>query len=64
MNELIQKCCDIMTAVHTDMRIVQKCHEDDIRGWKAAAARARKNSLALEKLFKQFRKDSCAEASK
>lgn len=30
------------------------------KGNKAAAARARKNTLELEKLFKQFRKDSLA----
>lgn len=33
-------------------------------GWKAAAARARKQSFALEKLLKEFRKVSCAEANK
>ena len=33
------------------------------RGWKAAAARARKKSFELEKLMKEFRKASCAEAN-
>ena len=33
------------------------------RGWKAAAARARKESFVLEKLLKEFRKVSCAEAN-
>lgn len=31
------------------------------RGWKAAAARARKETFVLEKLLKEFRKVSCAE---
>ena len=34
--------------------------EDDNHGCKAAAARIRKNSLTLAKLFKEFRKESCA----
>lgn len=34
--------------------------DDDKHGCKAAAARIRKNSLALAKLFKEFRKESCA----
>lgn len=34
------------------------------KGNKAAAARARKNTLELEKLFKQFRKVSIEEAKK
>lgn len=35
------------------------------RGWKAAAAaRARKETFVLEKLLKEFRKASCAEANK
>ena len=33
------------------------------RGWKAAAARARKESFVLEKLLKEFRKVSCAEVN-
>ena len=33
------------------------------RGWKAAAARARKETFVLEKLLKDFRKVSCAEAN-
>ena len=33
------------------------------RGWKAAAARARKKSFEVEKLMKEFRKASCAEAN-
>lgn len=33
------------------------------RGWKAAAARARKKSFELEKLMKEFRKESCAAAN-
>ena len=33
------------------------------RGWKAAAARARKETFVLEKLLKEFRKVSCAEAN-
>lgn len=34
------------------------------KGNKAAAARARKNTLELERLFKQFRKVSIEEAKK
>ena len=34
--------------------------DGDKHGCKAAAARIRKNSLALAKLFKEFRKESCA----
>ena len=33
--------------------------DDDKHDCKAAAARIRKNSLALAKLFKEFRKESC-----
>jgi len=33
------------------------------KGWKAAAARARKESFVLEKLLKEFRKVSCAKAN-
>ena len=33
--------------------------DGDKHGCKAAAARIRKNSLTLAKLFKEFRKESC-----
>ena len=40
-------------------KVREKAH-----GWKASAARMRKESLELEKLLKQFRKVSVYEANK
>lgn len=51
MNELIQNIKDEMIAFATNLECFEK-------GNKAAGCRARKSSLKLTELFKQFRKES------
>ncbi|MBS7320559.1 MAG: histone H1 [Myroides sp.] len=57
MNELIEKINASFEALKTDAALQQE------NGNKAAGTRARKSSLELEKLLKEFRKASL-EASK
>lgn len=47
---------NLLVAINEDLAKL----DDDKHGCKAAAARIRKNSLVLAKLFKEFRKESCA----
>lgn len=54
MKETIVKINEVVAALHVDLA---KASE----GNKAAAARARKATLELEKLGKEFRKQSIAE---
>lgn len=54
MIELYENIRAKMLQLATDMRL----NAED--GNKAAGARARKNTLELEKLFKQYRKESVA----
>lgn len=56
MNELVL----IVTAIQSKINEFSANADQNLNGNKAAAARARKNTLELEKLFKQFRKDSLA----
>ena len=49
--------------VYGDFLIEMSVAKGQEFGWKAAAARARKHSLELEKLLKQFRKDSVRAAN-
>jgi hypothetical protein len=49
---------EIMTYMQRQLYKVR----DRERGWKAAAARVRKESLQLEKFLKEFRKVSVQEA--
>lgn len=58
MKELIEKINTEFEAFNTDAAL-----QSD-NGNKAAGTRARKGSLALEKLLKEFRKTSIAEAKK
>lgn len=53
MEELVKK------IMETEL-VLNKNIEDNLNGNKAAGARARKNTLELDKLFKQFRKESVA----
>ncbi|WP_300725494.1 histone H1 [uncultured Bacteroides sp.] len=57
MNELIEKVKELSTALLTDAEL------QATKGNKAAGTRARKASLELEKVLKEFRKVSL-EASK
>jgi hypothetical protein len=57
MNELIEKINTSFEALKTDAELQAE------KGNKAAGTRARKSSLELEKLLKEFRKASL-EASK
>lgn len=59
----MQKTIDKMYAEWAKLEYELKDARKE-KGWKAAAARARKQSFALEKLLKEFRKVSCAEANK
>ena len=58
MNELIEKIKEAYTAMIEDAALQAE------KGNKAAGIRARKSSLELEKLFKEFRKASLEEAKK
>ena len=51
MEELVKKIMETELALNKNM-------EDNLNGNKAAGVRARKATLALEKLFKEFRKES------
>ena len=51
MEELVKKIMETELVLNKNM-------EDNLNGNKAAGVRARKATLALEKLFKQFRKES------
>lgn len=51
MEELVKKIMEIELVLNKNM-------EDNLNGNKAAGVRARKATLALEKLFKEFRKES------
>ena len=57
MNELVEK---ITAGIET----FQKESQSHLGGTKAAGARARKATLELEKLFKEYRKVSIEEAKK
>lgn len=57
MKELIEA----IKALHDDLNTNM---ESSLNGNKAAGARARKNTLALERLYKQFRKESIEAAKK
>lgn len=54
MKELVAKINEIVAAFQADAQSQVE------KGNKAAGARARKASLELEKLFKEFRKESIA----
>ena len=58
MNELIEKIKEAYTAMIEDAALQAE------KGNKAAGIRARKSSLELEKLLKEFRKVSLEEAKK
>ena len=58
MNELIEKIKEAYTAMIEDSALQAE------KGNKAAGIRARKSSLELEKLLKEFRKASLEEAKK
>ena len=51
MEELVKKIMETGLVLNKNM-------EDNLNGNKAAGVRARKATLALEKLFKEFRKES------
>ncbi len=57
MNELLQKIQEAFDAFAKDAKLQEK------NGNKAAGTRARKTSLSIEKMMKEFRKTSL-EASK
>ena len=62
----MQECItDIIKCLYqSDFRgNLEKCARKDY-GWKSAALRARKTTLALERHLKRFRALSCAEAQK
>lgn len=54
MKELVAKINEVVAAFQADAQSQVE------KGNKAAGARARKASLELEKLFKEFRKESIA----
>ena len=58
MNEIIGKIKEMSTVFFSDAELQQ------IKGNKAAGTRARKTSLELEKLLKEFRKISLEESKK
>ena len=51
MEELVKKIMETELVLNKNM-------EDNLNGNKTAGVRARKATLALEKLFKEFRKES------
>ena len=60
MKELVAQIRGKMAEVDKDLVISgEKGH-----GWKAAALRARKGGLELERMFKQFRQASVQEAKR
>ena len=58
MNELIEKICAEFETFKTESESLTQ------KGVKAAGARARKSTLELEKLLKEFRKVSIEESKK
>ena len=58
MNEILTKIQEIFTAFNVDAAL--QCE----KGNKAAGTRARKASLDIEKLMKEFRKISLEESKK
>ena len=58
MNELVAKIKELRNAFFMDAQLQTE------KGNKAAGTRARKASLELEKLLKEFRKASLEEAKK
>ncbi len=58
MNELIEKIKELSAALLTDAEL------QAVKGNKAAGTRARKASLDLEKVLKEFRKKSLEESKK
>ena len=60
MEKVIANINELMQSFQADKPIVSS----KVYGWKSAALRMRKDSLKLEKLFKEFRKLSVAEANK
>ncbi len=58
MNELIEKIKELSAALLTDAEL------QATKGNKAAGTRARKASLDLEKVLKEFRKKSLEESKK
>ena len=58
MNELIEKIKEAYTAMIEDAALQAE------KGNKAAGIRARKSSIELEKLLKEFRKATLEEAKK
>ena len=58
MNELVAKIKELSNALFMDAELQTE------KGNKAAGTRARKASLELEKLLKEFRKASLEEAKK
>lgn len=60
MEKVIAEINGLMQAFQSNKPIVSS----KAYGWKSAALRMRKDSLKLEKLFKEFRKLSVAEANK
>jgi hypothetical protein len=57
MKELVEK-------INAEIETFKKETEANLSGTKAAGARARKSSLELEKLFKEYRKVSIEEGKK
>lgn len=58
MNELIEKIQELSAALVADAALQAE------KGNKAAGTRARKSSLELEKVLKEFRKTSLEESKK
>lgn len=57
MKELIEK-------INAEIAELQKDFTGNLKGSKAAGVRARKHTLALEKMFKEYRKESISIANK
>lgn len=55
MKELVEK-------IMAELEPMQKDMNANLKGSKAAGVRARRHTLTLEKLFKEYRKASLAEA--
>ena len=58
MNEIIEKIKELSASFFADADL------QGVKGNKAAGIRARKTSLELEKVFKEFRKISLEESKK
>lgn len=55
---------ELVTKINAGIETFQKESEANLGGTKAAGARARKATLELEKLFKEYRKVSIEEGKK